>query len=108
MTDATLRYKAIILSDTALIIMKLTVYIHIFIINMNRLLQTHQTVGEVDGSKVNKIVQVSSNELWGGSSDSTIKIWDAEVRVKLITNLLRQLALISVSDWPREKSHSST
>jgi WD40 repeat protein len=47
--------------------------------------RTHQTVGEVDGSKVNKIVQVSSTELWGGSSDTTIKIWDAETgRVKKV------------------------
>ncbi len=65
--------------------MKLTRYNYILIINAICLLQTHQTVGEVDGSKVNKIVQVSSNELWGGSSDSTIKIWDAEVRVISIT-----------------------
>jgi len=47
---------------------------HIIRIN----LKSYEIIGKVDGAKINSIVYVNQNDLWGGSSDSTIRIWDAE------------------------------
>jgi hypothetical protein len=50
-------------------------------------MQTYEVIDTVDGAHINSIVYVNSNELWGGSSDSTIRIWDAEVDLTFILSL---------------------